>query len=306
LPSAIVTPGNHDGVHLGHRALVARASALAKPRGLSTTALFFYPNAAAVLAPERAPALLTSPERRAELLREAGADRVEVQGFDREFAALSPPAFVRQVLVERLGAKHVVVGEDFRFGRQRAGDVRLLAQLGEELHFEVDVLPKVEHAGRVVSSTRIRQALSAGQVEDACAMLGRLHEIDGVVVRGDARGRTIGFPTANLRTEGVLLPGDGVYAVLMRRVDQPEAPRLLGVANLGTRPTFQAGRSTEVHVLDFDGDLYDARVRLGFVAKLRDEVKFDGVTALIAQLERDVVAGRERLTQISESEARWI
>jgi len=304
--SAIITPGNHDGVHLGHQALVSRAGALARERDLASKALFFFPNAAAVLAPERAPAVLTTPERRAEFLREAGAEQVEVQPFDRSFAELSPRAFVEQILVQRLDCAGLVIGEDFRFGKQRAGDVELLRALGAELHFDVEVLPKLHYAGEAVSSSRIRSALSAGRVEDACAMLGRLHEVEGVVVRGDARGRAIGFPTANLCTQGVLLPADGVYAVLMRRVDQKSAPRLLGVANLGTRPTFEAGRSTEVHVLDFDDDLYGARVRVGFAAKLRDERRFDGVESLVAQLERDVMAGRERLGAVSESEARWI
>jgi len=303
---SIVAPGNHDGVHLGHRALVSRARELAQRGGLSTTALFFYPNAAAILMPERAPAVLTSPERRTELLLEAGADQVEIQPFDREFAELSPQAFVEKVLIERLRCRGLVVGEDFRFGKRRAGDVKLLRELGRQLGFEVEVLPKLEYRSEAVSSSRIRRALEAGRVEDACAMLGRIHEIEGVVVRGDARGRTIGFPTANLAHVEVLMPGDGVYAVLMRRVDQEDAPRLLGVANLGTRPTFEAGRSSEGHVLDFDGDLYGARVRVGFVAKLRPEQRFDGVEALVAQLGRDVTAGRERLQAISESEARWI
>jgi len=306
MPGSVVAPGNHDGVHLGHRALVSRARALAERHGLSTTALFFYPNAAAVLAPERAPALLTSPARRTELLREAGADRVEIQAFDRDFAELSPRDFVQQVLIERLLCRGLVVGEDFCFGKQRAGDVKLLRELGEELHFEVEVLPKLEYRGEAVSSSRIRRALETGRVEDACAMLGRVHEIEGVVVQGDARGRSIGFPTANLAHVEALMPGDGVYAVLMRRVDEPDAPRLYGVANLGTRPTFEAGRSSEVHLIDFDGDLYDTRVRVGFVARLRDEQKFKDVPALIAQLGRDVAAGRERLQAISESEARWI
>lgn len=304
--ACIITPGNHDGVHLGHRALVRRASELASERGLSTTALFFYPNAAAILAPERAPALLTAPSRRADLLREAGAVNVEIQSFDHDFASMAADEFVRRVLVQELGCRGVVVGTDFRFGKDRSGDVALLRALGRELNIEVETVPPVVHEGEVISSSRIRRTIAAGDVSAATAMLTRLHEVDAVVVRGDARGRTIGFPTANLRCSPVLLPADGVYAVLMRRRDDPDAPRHLGVANLGTRPTFEAGRSVEVHLLDFEGDLVDAPVRVGFAARIRDERRFESVDALVAQLRRDVEAGRELLDSVSEGEARWI
>jgi len=304
--ASIITPGNHDGVHRGHRALVQRASVLASKRGLATTALFFYPNAAAILAPERAPGVLTLPARRAELLREAGADQVEIQAFDRSFAHMPAETFVRQVLVERLHCRGLVVGQDFRFGRDRQGDVALLHALGPQLNLTVETLPPVVHEGEVISSSRIRRALGAGDVGTAASMLTRLHEVDAVVVRGDARGRTIGFPTANLRTSEVLLPADGVYAVLMRRRDMAEAPLLEGVANLGTRPTFEAGRSVEVHLLDFDGDLYDADVRVGFVERIRDERRFESVDALVAQLTRDVARGRELLSAIPEGSARWM
>lgn len=318
----IITPGNHDGVHLGHRALVHRARERAAAAGLSASALFFYPNAAAVLAPERAPAVLTGPDRRTRLLEEAGADQVVVQAFDREFSRIAPEAFVRDVLVRRLGCRGLVVGADFRFGKDRSGDVETLHRLGREHGFEVEVLAPVLHDGEVVSSSRIRRTLAAGEVEDAATMLTRYHDVEGEVVHGDHRGRELGFPTANVETSGVLLPADGVYAVVMRRVDVADGERRWGVANVGTRPTFDAGRSFEVHLLDFQGDLYGARVRVGFVGRIRGERRFDGVEALRAQIDDDVRTGRELLRRASASsgagdagtnssgytwsEARWI
>jgi len=285
----IVTPGNHDGVHLGHRALLAAAREL----GSHVTALTFDPHPAVVLAPSKAPPLLTTPTRRAQLLRELGADAVEVLAFDEALAAMSPEAFVREVLVDRLGAAGVVLGPDFRFGKGRSGDVDTLRALGATHGFEVRTVPPVQREGGVVSSTRIRRLVQAGEVDAARRLLGRVHDAGGRVVRGDQRGRTIGFPTANLDCESVLLPADGVYAVVMR----VDGDLHRGVANLGVRPTFAAGRSVEAHLFDFDGDLYDRDARVGFVKRIRGERKFDGIEALKAQIATDAAAARQALDE---------
>jgi riboflavin kinase/FMN adenylyltransferase len=303
--ATVVTPGNHDGVHRGHRALVDRARTMAGPLGAEVAALIFDPHPSAVLAPERAPALLTTVPRRRELLREAGADQVAVQAFDRAFAALSPETFVDRVLVEGLGARGVVVGPDFRFGQRRAGDVARLAALGAERGFEVAVVPPVLDEGERISSSRVRQAVAAGEVEAAARWLTRFHEVTGTVVEGHRRGRQIGFPTANLQVDPTLLPADGVYAVAARRLGGgPAEPLWEGVANLGVRPTFEAGRSVEVHLLDVpaDLDLYGASLRVGFVARLRGERRFDGLDALLAQIQQDVGRGREVLAGVRGDE----
>lgn len=300
----MVTLGNHDGVHLGHRALLSAARERAERDALVVRAVTFDPHPAAVLSPERAPPLLTTVERRRELLTAFGADEVSVLAFDRAFASLDPEGFARAIVAEQLSARAVVVGPDFRFGRGRAGDARRLELLGSELGFDVTIVRPVVEDGDVVSSTRIRQAIQAGDVVAATRGLGRVHDVDGRVVRGDGRGRSIGVPTANLDCDPVLLPADGVYAVVGRVLGEDSL--LTGVANLGVRPTFAAGRSVEVHFLDLDRDLYDRRVRVGFVARLRAEQRFDGVEALKAQIARDVRDARHALANASRDLWQWI
>jgi len=275
---------------------------MADREGLEVVAMTFDPHPATVLAPERAPALLTTIERRRELLAGAGADRVDVVRFDRTFASLSAEEFVETRLAGALRARGVVVGPDFRFGRGRAGDTETLRVLGRAHGFEVITVEPVLLDGEVVSSTRVRAMLTAGDVRAAARLLGRMHDVDGRVVRGDGRGRSIGVPTANLDCDPVLLPKDGVYAVVMK----VGSDLLPGVANLGVRPTFAAGRSVEVHLLDVDRDLYDARVRVAFVERLRGEQRFDGVEALKAQIARDVSAARAIFAQESRETWRWI
>jgi riboflavin kinase/FMN adenylyltransferase len=299
--STAVVPGNHDGVHVGHRALIAEARRRADRASLEVVALTFDPHPLAVLSPERAPVPLTTIERRTELLRAAGVDEVVVARFDEAYASQPAEAFARQVLAGDLSAKFVVVGPDFRFGAQRSGTLARLRELGTEHGFEVADVPPVELPGiGRVSSTSVREALRQGDVERAAAMLARVHEVEGTVVQGDRRGRTIGFPTANLDADPILMPADGVYAVLARAV--PGGPLLRGVANLGTRPTFAAGRSVEVHLFDFDRDVYGTRLRVGFVARLRGEEKFGGVDALRAQITKDAATARERL---AGDDPRW-
>ncbi len=300
-----VTLGNFDGVHLGHRALVhaalsARDRAGSAPRSV---AMFFDPHPTAVMAPDRAPRLLTSPARRADLLRRCGIDQVDIRTFDESFAQQSPEAFVSKILVDEHRAHTVVVGDDFRFGAGREGDVEVLRELAKAHGFDVLIVDPVHHGDDLVSSTRIRAHIEAGEVAAASVLLARFHDVTGTVVKGDQRGRTIGFPTANLATPDTA-PCDGVYAVLTKT---QSGARVSGVANLGVRPTFEAGRSVEVHLLDFEGDLYGTELRVAFVARLRGEQKFDGLDALRAQLSRDVAAGREALAGMNQDErALWI
>ncbi|MDQ3033978.1 MAG: bifunctional riboflavin kinase/FAD synthetase [Myxococcota bacterium] len=300
--SSAVVPGNHDGVHAGHRALIAEARRRAERASLEVVALTFDPHPLTVLTPERAPVPLTTIERRKELLRDAGADDVVVARFDAAYASRPPDEFVEHVLLRDLSAKVIVVGPDFRFGAARTGTIERLRELGAQHELEIgEVAPvELEGIGRV-SSTRIREALREGDVERAAVMLGRVHELAGTVIEGNRRGRTIGFPTANLDADPILMPADGVYAVVARVIaPEPLAARhggalLRGVANLGTRPTFAAGRSVEVHLFDFEGDLYGARLRVGFAHRLRGERKFDGIDALREQIARDAASARAQL-----------
>ena len=288
----VIAPGNYDGVHLGHQALVRSAQRLARAQGLLTAVLTFDPHPGTFLGAAEKP-VITKQARRAELLQAAGADRVFVQHFTHEFAALSPEAFIDTLLARE--ARAVVVGPDFRFGNMRAGDVELLKLLAAKRNVAVFIEPPVMLNGERVSSSAVREALCAGDVLRATELLGRVHEVEGTVVVGDRRGRTIGFPTANIALDGVMPPADGVYAVMLRELGGAERTLLSGVANLGTRPTFNAGRSVEVHVFDFDGDLYDKTLRVGFTHRIRGEQRFSGVEELRRQIKHDCDRARELL-----------
>lgn len=306
-PPSVVTPGNHDGVHLGHRALIDAAKRQAQSRGLRTVALCFDPHPTTILAPERSPVLLTQMDRRVEILRGAGCDEVVVLPFDADFAKTSPQVFVHQVLVGVCHAKGVVIGPDFHFGRARSGNVDTLRTLGSDAGFEVEVVNPVMFQGAPVSSTRIRSALAEdGNVRDVAHMLTRVHDVVGRVVQGDQRGRTIGFPTANLDVEAVQLPSDGVYAVAARAQGPDNAPLLFGVANLGVRPTFAAGRAVEVHLFDFEGDLYGAQMRIGFISRIRGEKRFDQIAQLKAQIESDSEQARKDAAEVDQELLRWM
>ena len=304
---SVVTPGNHDGVHLGHRALINAAKKTADTHGWQTLAMCFEPHPTAVLVPERAPVLLTDMERRVEILRGAGCDDVVVLPFDDEFSKMTPDRFVERVLLEACAAKGVVVGPDFHFGHKRSGNISTLREWGERDGFTVELVEPVMYKGDAVSSTRLRRTLGEdGNVEDAAVMMTRVHESTGVVVQGDQRGRQIGFPTANLEVGPLQLPKDGVYAVVARLLGEADAPLLHGVANLGNRPTFDAGRSIEVHLFGFDGDLYGKRMRVGFVSRLRGEAKFDGLDALRRQIDQDCDAAKNALQRLDQGLVRWI
>jgi len=295
--------GNFDGVHRGHVEVLSGAGREATTIGVMPIALTFDPPPAVVLG-NKTPAALTPLERKIELIEAAAPGmRVVVKTFDLTIAESSPERFAREVLVGELGAVRVIVGRNFRFGKGRSGDLTTLAALGDDLGFSARAMEIVGDEKGAWSSTRVRRAIAAGDWEDVEAVLGRPHALSGVVVRGDQRGRTIGFPTANVGDVTEVMPPNGVYAVLVDRLDGSGDRRALarGVANVGVRPTVGGGLSTEVHLLDFqpstnaDRDLYGARLRLHLVAFLREERKFDGLDALKAQIARDADAARARL-----------
>jgi riboflavin kinase/FMN adenylyltransferase len=288
--SAAATIGNFDGVHLGHQALVARTVAAARRHGASATVLTFDPHPARLLSPERAPAALMTADQKAEMLEALHVDRLVVLAFTPELARSSPEEFARDVLATALGARHVVVGSDFRFGRERSGDVAALEAAGAALGFAVEPVAPVRAAGGPVSSSRIREAVAAGDVVQAAALLGRPFFVDGHVVEGDRRGRQIGVPTANLEVVNEVLPARGVYAGFARTAD---GRRHRAVANLGLRPTFAgADLRLEVHLLGFAGDLYGSLLRVEFTERLREERRFESVDALVRQLREDVEHAR--------------
>jgi len=295
LPRVVLTLGNFDGVHVGHQEIVGRAVREARNVGGQAIALTFEPHPIAVLAPERAPPILQSLHDRLALLRDLGLGVTVLERFTRRFAALSPDAFVEDFLLRHLELLHVVVGYNVTFGRNRAGSVETLRELGARRGFAVDVVGPVSVDGEDVSSTRLRTLLLAGDVARARRLLGRPHALRGRVVAGDRRGRTLGFPTANLHLRShLVLPADGVYAV-RANVD---GRRRDGVLNIGVRPTFAGRRRTvEVHLLDFTGDVYGAWLVVELVERLRGEVAFAGPDALRAAIAADVARARDMLAR---------
>jgi riboflavin kinase / FMN adenylyltransferase len=293
-----VTIGAYDGVHLGHRALLRELSALADDRGLSTVVVTFDRHPASVVRPDSAPPLLTDLEQKLELLDDCGIDRTLVIAFDRERADETAEHFVKEVLVRTLGARLVVVGEDFHFGHGRKGNVALLTELGREFGFEV-IGARLTGDGQAVSSTRIRSLVAEGDVVGAAQLLGRPHEVRGTVVHGDGRGGPeLGFPTANMMIDAdIALPAVGIYAGYFTRADGTVHPAAISV---GRRPTFYEPGTTavlvEAYLLHFEGDLYGELSRVSFVGRLRDERQFDSVDALIAQMHQDAAAAEQVLS----------
>ncbi|MDX6278454.1 MAG: riboflavin kinase / adenylyltransferase [Nocardioidaceae bacterium] len=288
----LVSIGNFDGVHRGHQAVLAQCRT--HHAELPIAAVTFDPHPLAVVAPERAPRRLTTFERRVELLRAHGADEVRVLAFDSEMASWSPDDFVRRVIVEQLHAELVVVGENFRFGHKAAGDLAFLREAGARHGFDVEGLAIVSDGG-ALSSTRVRELVAAGDLPGAALVLGRPHEVSGVVRRGDQRGRELGFPTANVPVdESYAVPPDGVYAGWLVRGDGERLPAAISV---GTNPTFDGvERRVESYVLDrTDLDLYGEAIRVEFVERLRGMVAYEGVEPLIAQMHDDVAQTRRLL-----------
>lgn len=290
---AVVTIGVFDGVHTGHQATIGHAVERAHELGLPAVVVTFDPHPSEVVRPGSHPAMLTGPARKAELMEALGVDVLCVQPFTLDFSRLSADQFVHDVLVEHLHAALVVVGENFRFGHRAAGDVELLSRLGRTFGFAVEPAPLVTGDGTVFSSTYVRACVDAGDVGAAAAVLGRPHRLEGVVVRGDQRGRELGFPTANLMVARyAAVPADGVYAAWLIR----GGDRLPAAVSIGTNPTFAGQeRRVEAYVLDFDGDLYGERLALDFVAHLRPTLKFDGVGPLVEAINDDVARTRKVL-----------
>jgi riboflavin kinase/FMN adenylyltransferase len=296
---SVVTIGAYDGVHLGHQAVIGEVRRQAAELGAVSTVVTFDRHPAAVVRPASAPRLLTDLEQKLELLSGTGIDRCVVITFDDVRSQEPAEEFVHEVLVGALKARRVIVGQDFHFGHERRGNVRLLEAMGQELGFAVQGVELVAAPGTDAraSSTAIRHALVEGDLATARAMLGRDHEVRGIVAHGDKRGRELGFPTANVSVPGeILLPRDGIYAGRYVRPDGTVWPAAL---NLGRRPTFYAEANVillEAHLLDFDGDLYDEPARVQFVAYLHPEIKFDSIEALVEQIERDCDDARAILT----------
>jgi riboflavin kinase/FMN adenylyltransferase len=294
--------GNFDGVHLGHQSVLREAVGEARARGLVACVLTFDPHPAAVVG-GAAPPMLTTLERRAELMGELGVERVYVRAFDAAFAAWQAERFAEELVARVLRARVVVVGQNFRFGAQRAGDLPLLRTLGARLGFDVRVHAIARDAEGPFSSSRARDAIAIGDLDEVGRVLGRPHSITGVVIHGDERGRTLNFPTANLDEVPEMVPDHGVYAVRVERFDAAAGqytPLGGGVTNIGLRPSIGAGaggprRTIETYVLGFSGDLYGARLRLQLVARLRPEKKFASLDELRAQIAQDVALARGML-----------
>jgi riboflavin kinase / FMN adenylyltransferase len=289
----VVTIGVFDGVHRGHQALIGRGLTRARELGLPLVVVTFDPHPSEVVRPGSHPPVLTPVWRKADLVEELGVDAFCVLPFTTEFSRLHADEFVHVVLVERLHAAAVVVGENFRFGHKAAGDLELLRTLGTRFGFSTEGVGMLRDDDVTLSSTFVRSSIDAGDVVQAAKALGRPHRVDGIVVRGEGRGRQLGFPTANVHTDRhVAIPADGIYAgwaVLHRK-------RLPAAISVGTNPTFEGRqRTVEAYILDFDEDIYGVELGVEFVGRLRGMVKFDSVDALVEQMGRDVEQARDLL-----------
>jgi riboflavin kinase / FMN adenylyltransferase len=299
-PSPVVALGNFDGVHVGHQIILRTAIDRAQAIAGSALAVTFDPLPAKVLNPVRAPRLIMTPEDKHELLRSFGLEGVIVLTFTRELSMLSPEEFVRAYLHRRIGVCVVVVGHNVSFGHARAGNADLMQRLGRELGFETTVVGPVERDGIVVSSTQVRQLINTGEMKRAGAFLGRPHFLSGSVEHGRERGRTIGFPTANIRSRTECLPADGVYAtrIVLEEGSYPS------ITNIGMRPTFgEPERTIETHIFNFNRDIYGRKVKLEIAERIRPERKFESAQALAAQISTDLQRAKEILAVSSLSEA---
>ena len=282
-----LTIGNFDGVHCGHQAMLARLKEAALERGLPAAVMTFEPHPREVFTPHLAPARLTSLREKIELLKLHGIERLVLVRFSARFAQLNPQEFIQQILIDGVQARWILVGDDFKFGAKRGGDITLLREAGRACGFEVESLRSVLIDSARVSSTAVRAALADGDLRQAARLLGRPYSISGRVVHGDKLGHTLGYPTANVQMKHNKPPLSGIFAVELAGLESAYLP---GVASLGVRPTVKTnGAATlEVHVFDFHERIYGAHVRVDFLHKLRDEEKFADLPALIAQIERDV------------------
>jgi riboflavin kinase/FMN adenylyltransferase len=288
--------GNFDGIHLGHQTLVSNAVTEARQRRTQSMVFTFEPHPLKLLAPERAPQMIVNHKDKMDMLEALGVDAVIVQTFDRRFANIEAKDFVQRYLVEHLNLSKIWLGRDLRFGRARHGDAEDLIRWGSELGFGVGIVEPILVQGKRISSSRIRQLIQQGGVDEVQAMLGRYHFISGTVVRGHGRGRKIGFPTANLAAATELLPQDGIYATIL----EFQGRRWLSVSSVGHNPTFEEGAHTiEAYILDFAQDIYGEPVKLSFVQRIREERKFAQIEDLVTQIDRDVLAARAIFDQLN-------
>lgn len=291
-PYPVTAIGNFDGVHMGHRAILRSAIERARAAGGTAFALTFDPLPAKLLVPERAPKLILVPDDKLELLRLSGIDGVIVINFTLELSLLTPRDFVCDYLLGKIGAREVVVGHSVSFGHNRAGNAAVMVELGREFGFDTNVVGPVKVGGLEVSSTKVRELIQAGEMRSAAKLLGRSHFVHGPVVRGRERGRTIGFPTANIESETECIPPDGVYATRVI-LDDGGYPSIM---NIGMRPTFgETTRAIEAHIFDFARDIYGVRVKLEIIERIRGERKFDSADALKRQIALDLGKAREIL-----------
>jgi len=293
----VLALGNFDGVHRGHRKILERVRRVAGERGATPVVMTFDPHPPRVVRPDKAPPLLMTKAQKLEAIADAGIQGAAIVRFTAELSRWDPETFVRTVLVDWLHVGEVWVGANFLFGHDRAGNFSMLRVLGGRYGFKAEKIDPVRYKDFVVSSTRVRRLVSEGRVDEAGALLGHQYFIDGSVMRGDQRGRTLGFPTANLCTENELLPPHGVYATTTRVGEVVRA----SVTNVGTRPTVDAsGRTTvETHIFDFDRDLYGQSVRVSFVQRLRDERTFESLDALRDQIDADCRRSRVLFHRLS-------
>lgn len=294
---ATVAVGNFDGVHQGHQSVIdmARAARPDAPLGVLT----FEPHPRQFFAPHAPAFRLMSREARASRLEKLGVEKLYELNFNAALSGLSPHDFAKIVIADGLGLQHVIVGADFCFGKDRAGTVQDLQQFGAEMGFDVTIAPLIAQSEKTISSTAIRQALSDARPADAAAMLGHWHRIEGPVIGGEQRGRELGYPTANMSIDGLHPPAFGVYAVLVDVLDGPHTGQYHGVASMGVRPMFGENKpNLETFIFDFTGDLYGTHLSIGLVAHLRGEEKFDGLDALITQMDADSLQARSILAAL--------
>ena len=286
--------GNFDGVHLGHRALLERLSAAGRLHGLTPAVMTFEPHPRELFTPEQAPARLTSLREKLALLDACGVEETYLLHFSRKLAGLTAEDFIERILVRGLAVRHLIIGDDFRFGKGRAGDFAMLQAAGQQHGFGVEAMHTIELQGERVSSSAVREVLGGGDLEHAARLLGRPYSIAGRVVHGDKIGRKLGFPTANIQLKRKRVALTGVFAVTVSGLDKRHLP---GAASLGVRPTIKEGAGLrpvlEVHLFDFDQEIYGQHVTVHFLHKLRDEAKYDSLEALTAQIARDVQATQD-------------
>ncbi len=294
---SVVTIGNFDGVHRGHQMLLALVVDSARELGVRPLVVTFEPHPVSVLRPEHPMPRISLPTLKVQAIRRCGVDDVVVVPFEQEFASLTAEEFLT-LIHERVQPREIIVGDGFRFGRGRAGDSAFIEQFAREHGFKATILQRLEDSGQVVSSSRVREAISTGDVSAAEELLGRRFRLRGVVERGFARGRELGYPTANLMVVGELLvPDSGIYSAYVHILNGRQDPRQ-GLIYIGTSPTFEPrDRTVEAHILDFDGDLYARNIEIEFVSRIRGDEKFESVEALLDQIRRDEIATREILRE---------